>query len=252
MAAGGRGGGFIRAVRVEAPAGPAPAWPFTIPAIQRFGRRRFDPAVTYLIGENGSGKSTLVEALAVALGLNAEGGSRNMAFATTTPLAPLVEHLVVERHGRPQTDFFLRAESFFNVASHIDRLDEEPGGGRKIRESYGGKSLHSWSHGESFLATLTHRFGKGGLYLLDEPESALSFRGCLTLLRVINDLTLQGSQFVIATHSPVVLASPGALIYSLEDDGVRQVAYDESAPVVSNREFLNSPERYLRHLLADD
>jgi predicted ATPase len=232
--------------------GGAGAWPFTIPAIGRFGRRQFDPAVTYFIGENGSGKSTLIEALAVAVGLNAEGGSRNMAFSTAESQTALAEHLVVERQGRPHTDFFLRAESFFNVASHIDKLDEDPLGGRKVRESYGGKSLHSWSHGESFLATLTNRFGRAGLYLLDEPESALSFGGCLTLLRVISDLTTAGSQFVIATHSPVVLASPGALIYSLEDDGVRQVAYDEAPPVVNNREFLNSPERYLRHLLADD
>ncbi|MBV9484727.1 MAG: AAA family ATPase [Frankiaceae bacterium] len=252
MAAASRGGGFIRAVRIDVPATAASQWPFTIPSIASFGRRSFDPAVTYLVGENGSGKSTLVEALAVAVGLNAEGGTRNMGFSTADSHTALTKHLVVERRGRPRTDFFLRAESFFNVASHIDRLDEDPLGGPKIREAYGGQSLHTRSHGESFIATLTHRLGPGGLYFLDEPESALSFHGCLTLLRVINDLTREGSQFVIATHSPIVLASPGALIYSLDEDGIKTTHYDEAPPVINNREFLRSPERFLRHLFADD
>ena len=244
-----RGGAFLRAVRIDE---PGEGWPFTIPAIRDFDRREFDPAVTYLVGENGSGKSTLIEALAVALGMNAEGGGRNMRFATTPTETLLADHLVVERNGRPKTDFFLRAESFYNVASQIDALDREPGPGAKIKASYGGASLHSRSHGESFIATLTNRFGAGGLYLLDEPESALSFRGCLTLLRVIKDLTDAGSQFVIATHSPFVLASPGALIYSLDADGIRAVSYDEAAPVRNARDFLAAPDRYLKHLFADD
>jgi predicted ATPase len=227
-------------------------WPFTIPAIKRFGRRPFDPGVTYLIGENGSGKSTLIEALAVSMGLNAEGGSRNMKFATTESPAPLADHMVVEKAGRPRTDYFLRAESFFNVASHIDDLDREGGFGPPIRSYYGGESLHVRSHGESFLATLTNRFGGGGLYLLDEPESALSFRGCLTLLRVIDDLVGQGAQFVISTHSPLVLAMPKSLIYSLDEEGIRPVTYDEADPVRNNRDFLAAPERFLRHLFADD
>lgn len=247
-----KGGGFIRAVRVDVEPSATSTWPFTIPAVRKFGRRRFDPAVTYLIGENGSGKSTLIEALAVAMGMNAEGGSRNMRFSTAEQKPLLADHLVIEKSGRPRTDYFLRAESFYNVASHIDDLDRDPLGGRPIRESYGGSSLHTRSHGESFLATLTHRFGGGGLYLLDEPESALSFRGCLALLRIINDLVNTGSQFVIATHSPLVLAVPGGLIYALDDDGVRKVAYDDADPVRNHREFLAGPDRYLRHLFADD
>jgi predicted ATPase len=243
-------GGFIRAVRVEVPE-DATGWPFTIPAVRAFGRRELAPGVTYLCGENGSGKSTLVEALAVALGLNAEGGGRNMRFSTAESASLLARHVVVERLGRPRTDFFLRAESFYNVATHIDALDAEPALSPPISDSYGGGSLHHRSHGEAFIATLTNRFGPHGLYLLDEPESALSFRGCLTLLRVVHELVQQGSQFVIATHSAVVLASPEALIYSLDDDGVSEVSYDEALPVRSTRDFLDAPQRYLRHLLAD-
>jgi len=239
-------------VRVELPPGDEGEWPFSIPAISGWGRRTFDPAVTYLVGENGSGKSTLIEALAVAMGLNAEGGSRNMSFSTAEAATPLADHLVVEKSGRPRTDYFLRAESFYNVASHIDALDLEPGLGAAIKTSYGGRSLHTRSHGESFIATMTNRFGAGGLYLLDEPESALSFRGCLALLRVMNDLVRDGSQFVVATHSPLILAMPGALIYALDEAGVQAVDYDDAEPVVRHREFLAGPDRFLRHLFADD
>lgn len=248
------GGGFIRAVRIDPPGDTAVGdnWPFTVPAIRAFGRRELHPAVTYLVGENGSGKSTLIEALAVAMGMNAEGGGRNMRFATVDTQVPLAGHVVVERRGRPRTDFFLRAESFYNVASQIDELDREPSFGPPLANSYGGGSLHARSHGESFLATLTNRFGGGGLYLLDEPESALSFRGCLSLLRVIKDLVDAGSQFVIATHSPFVLATPDALIYSFDSEGIRTVGYDEAAPVTSARDFLAAPDRFLRHLFADD
>lgn len=244
-----RGGGFIRAVRLDS---DNEEWPFTIPAVRDFGRREFHPGVTYFVGENGSGKSTLVEALAVAMGMNAEGGGRNFRFETTTTEVPLAQRLVIEKQGRPRTDYFLRAETFYNVASQIDALDSEPGLGPPIADAYGGGSLHVRSHGESFLATLTNRFGGDGLYLLDEPESALSFRGCLTLLRVMNDLVAQGSQFVIATHSPYVLAAPDALIYSFDADGVHEVTYDEAEPVRNARDFLAAPQRYLRHLFSDD
>jgi predicted ATPase len=175
-----------------------------------------------------------------------------MHFATAQSSTPLADHLIVERAGRPRTDYFLRAESFFNVASHIEELDKEPGSGRPIIASYGGESLHTRSHGESFIATLTNRFGDQGLYLLDEPESALSFRGCLTLLRVIKDLVDRGSQFVIATHSPLVLAMPDAYIYTLDERGIRRVGYDDADPVRNSREFLAAPDRYLRHLFSDD
>jgi predicted ATPase len=232
------------------------AWPFTIPAIAGFGRRRFHPAVTYFTGENGSGKSTLVEGLAAALGMNPEGGSRNMSVATigsgeAQHQLRLARHLTVERLGRPKTDFFLRAESFFNVATQVDELSD---GGRdqRMMRWYGGTSLHQRSHGESFLATLTHRFGAGGLFLLDEPESALSFRGCLALLRVLHDGVRAGSQFVIATHNPVVLAFPEALIYAMDGDGIRAVAYDDTELVRNTRDFLGAPDRYLRPLFTDD
>lgn len=246
------GGGFIRAVRLDVSDATLRGWPYDIASVRDFGWRPFHPAVTYFVGENGSGKSTIVEALAVVLGMNAEGGGRNMRFATAATETPLADHIVVERAGRPRTDFFLRAESFYNVASEIDALDREPGFGPPIKDSYGGQSLHSRSHGASFIATLTNRFGGGGLYLLDEPESALSFRGCLTLLRVIHDLVAAGSQFVIATHSPFILAMPDAMIYALDDDGIRSVSYDEAEPVVNARGFLEAPDRYLRHLFSEE
>jgi predicted ATPase len=203
-----------------------------------------------LAGENGSGKSTLMEGLAAALGMNPEGGSRHLRFTTVAEervekQVRLADAMTVERLGRPATDFFLRAESFFNVATALDAIPGALG-------PYGGTSLHDRSHGESFLATLNHRFGARGLYLLDEPESALSFRGCLALLRIVADGVRAGSQFVIATHNPVVLAYPGALIYAMDDEGIRRVTYDESDLVRSARDFLAAPDRYLRPLLADD
>jgi predicted ATPase len=208
-----------------------------------------DPAVTFLVGENGSGKSTLIEALAVAVGLNPEGGTSNFGFATRAEEHPLGDALRVTRGlRRPRTDFFLRAESLFNAATYLDRLRAEPFGGRAL-DAYGGRSLHEQSHGESFLAVALHRFGPDGLYLLDEPEAALSAQNCLTLLSRMHQLVADGCQFVIATHSPVLLAYPGATIYELSPGGIEQVAFDAAAPVRLTRAFLNAPERFLDELL---
>jgi predicted ATPase len=150
---------------------------------------------------------------------------------------------------RPRTGFFLRAESVFNVASEIDRLDAEPGPGAKVIGSYGGVSLHEVSHGEGFLAIATNRFGPEGLYILDEPEAGLSPRSCLALLARMHDLVGEGSQFVVATHSPMLLAYPGALIYDLDEDGIAPIAFEDADAVRLTRDFLDAPERYFRHLL---
>ncbi|HEY1574849.1 MAG TPA: AAA family ATPase [Pseudonocardiaceae bacterium] len=207
------------------------------------------PGVTFLVGENGSGKSTLVEAIAVAAGFNPEGGSQNFRFATHASESSLGDHLVLTWGTRkPRTGFFLRAESYYNVASEIERLDQEPG--PSLLASYGGVSPHERSHGESFVDLITHRFGPRGLYLLDEPEAALSVRGCMAVLALLADRTERDCQFVVATHSPILLALPGATIYEIAEDGrIDQVTFDQALPVRLTRDFLAAPQRYLRHLL---
>jgi predicted ATPase len=247
-------GGFLRHVRLDAGADTG-RYPFTLPVVAhlaRAGGLELDPGVTFLVGDNGTGKSTLVEALAVAAGFNAEGGSQSFQFATRATESSLGDHLVL-RWGttKPQTGFFLRAESFYNVATEIDRLDKESP--YPLLPAYGGRSLHERSYGESFLDLMTHRFGPGGLYMLDEPEAALSVRGCLALVARIADLIAQGSQFVVATHSPILLAVPGARILQIEPSGqIEQVSYDQADPVALTRGFLTDPDRFLHHLFSDE
>ncbi|MBL7492915.1 AAA family ATPase [Frankia sp. AgB1.9] len=243
---------FIREVRLSVPSG-AGGYPFGLPAVAWLGRGdglRFGGGVTFLVGENGSGKSTLVEALAVAAGFNPEGGSQNFRFATRATESSLGDHLVLSWEVRkPRTGFFLRAESYYNVASEIERLDRD--GPTRLLDSYGGVSPHERSHGESFLDLATHRFGPDGLYILDEPEAALSVRGAMALLARFADLAAAGCQLIVATHSPVLLALPGATIYEIDADGtIGPVGYDDALPVRMTRDFLASPDRYLRHLLA--
>ncbi|MHA6758582.1 AAA family ATPase [Streptacidiphilus sp. PAMC 29251] len=248
-------GRFIRQFRLDAVAAGS-GYPFTLPAVAGLAGTAgvvLAPGVTFLVGENGSGKSTLVEAVAVAAGFNPEGGSRNFRFATRASESPLGEHLrLTWGVHKPRTEFFLRAESFYNVASEIERLDRE-GNGPRLIDSYGGTSLHERSHGESFLDLVVNRFGPEGLYLLDEPEAALSVRGCLALLSRMHELVAQGSQLLVATHSPVLLALPGATILEIADDGaIERVDFDQALPVRLTRQFLSAPERFLRPLLAPD
>ncbi len=158
--------------------------------------------------------------------------------------------LRAEREAQ-KTGFFLRAESFFNVATHIEELDQTPGGSRII-DSYGGVSLHEQSHGESFLSLILNRFGPNGLYILDEPEAALSLRGNLALMRRMHDLVADGSQFIVATHSPILLGYPGARIYVLSEDGVNETGYEETEQYELTRSFLDDRERFLHYLFADD
>ncbi len=219
-------------------------YPFSIPAIRKMKRVKLHPAVTFFVGENGSGKSTLIEALAVALRFNPEGGSLNFDFATRASHSELNNYLELEKTPgrRVKEGYFLRAESFFNVATEIENLGV---GG------YGGKSLHEQSHGESFFALLTNRLYGDGLYIFDEPEAALSPSRQMSMLVLIRGLVQNGGQFIIATHSPILLAYPDALIYEMSAGGMRAVPYQETENYRVTRDFLNRPEKMLG-LLFDE
>jgi predicted ATPase len=225
-------------------------YPFSLPVVQSLMTICFHPSVTFLVGENGTGKSTLVEAMAVACGMNAEGGSRNFAFDSRASHSELHKYLRVARGiRRPRSGYFLRAETFYNVASEIDRLDEEPSSGPPIRDGYGGVSLHQQSHGESFMALLTKRFQPSGLYFLDEPEAALSPNRQLAALLRIDELVKGGAQFVIATHSPILMAYPRAKILQLDGQGITDVAYTDTEHFRTTRDFLADHRGALAKLL---
>jgi predicted ATPase len=230
----------------------ARAYPFSIPAIAGVDGLLLHPRVTYFVGENGSGKSTLLEGIAVAAGFNPEGGSMNFRFSTRSSESSLGQALrLVRSVRRPRTGFFLRAESFFNLATRIEELDKDPLGPPLI-DSYGGRSLHEQSHGESFIALALHRFGPNGLYVLDEPEAALSPLRQMSMLRRMHDLVGQGCQFIVATHAPILLAYPGAWIYELDEHGLRRLEYDDTSTVRVTREFLNDRDATLGDLFSDE
>jgi predicted ATPase len=225
-------------------------YPFNIPAIGALDELRFEQPVTFFIGENGSGKSTLLEAIAVGSRLNPEGGSRNFNFTTRASHSGLNDHLRLVRSPRRVHDsFFLRAESYFNVATNIEALDREPFGGTKIIESYGGRSLHEQSHGESFFALFMNRLRGDGFYIFDEPEAALSPTRQLAFLSRMHELVDEGSQFLIATHAPILMAYPQASIYLLADGPPCLVAYRDTEHFAVTRNFLNRTERMLDILL---
>jgi predicted ATPase len=227
------------------------SYPFSLSAVRNLDKLDLHRNVTFIIGENGSGKSTLLEALAVAWGFNAEGGTQNFQFDTRASHSPLHDYVKLSRgYKKPQNGYFLRAESFYNVATEIENLDREPGG-TPIIHSYGGVSLHAQSHGESFLALLIHRFSGDGFYILDEPEAALSPTRQMSALVRIHQLVEDGAQFVISTHSPILMAYPDAWIYSLDEDGIRRIPYEETEHYQVTRDFLNNHEMMLNILLAD-
>jgi len=228
-------------------------YPFSLDAVRTLETIDLHPRVTYIIGENGSGKSTLLEAIGVAMGFNAEGGSINFDFGTRNTHSELYRYLRVAKGiKRFKTGFFLRAESFYNVATAIDVMDEEPGISPPIIDSYGGVSLHEQSHGESFLALMMNRFGGNGLYILDEPEAALSPQRQLAVLSRIHELVNDGSQFIIATHSPILMAYPDALIYNCGPGGLSRIDYEETEHYLVTRDFLMNRERMLRILLDNE
>lgn len=227
-------------------------YPFSLPAVRGLDQLTAHPKVTFFVGENGSGKSTLLEAIAVSMGFNAEGGSKNFRFGTRPSHSVLHEYLRIAKGvKRPRDGFFLRAESFFNVATEIERLDGEPGFGPPVITYYGHQSLHEQSHGESFMALLVNRFGGDGLYLLDEPEAALSPQRQLAALARIHQQASERSQFIIATHSPILMAYPDAWIYQFTPQGVSRVAYEDTEHYQVTRAFMLNPGRMLKTLMEE-
>lgn len=232
------------------------AYPFSLPVVKALDTLEFAPGVTFLVGENGSGKSTLMEAIAVGMGFNPEGGTKNFNFESRATHSELNRFLAFTKSFKqPKDGFFLRAESFYNVATHIDQLDEQDMGGLRnvpeVKGSYGGLSLHRQSHGESFLSLFVNRFRGRGLYLLDEPEAALSPARQLAVLRRMHELVAQETQLIVATHSPILLAYPGAVIYQIDDDGLNRVSYEETEHLQLSRAFLNDPRIFLKGLFDD-
>jgi len=216
-------------------------YPYSIPAVRQLDRLTLHPTVTFFVGENGSGKSTFVEAIAILAGFNAEGGTKNFNTQLRPSESNLYRQLQLIRNAqREKTGFFLRAETMFNVAT-----EAEQGG----YADYGWANLHEHSHGEAFLWLMQNRFGRNGLYILDEPESALSPQRQLAALRLIHDLVAQGSQFIIATHSPILMAYPNATLYWLDANGLRETRYTETEHYQITHDFMVHHETVLHHLL---
>ena len=219
--------------------------------LREMGELRLTKPVTFLVGENGVGKSTLIEGIAVAMGFNPEGGTVNFNFATKESHSNLHEYLTVSRGYKKHKDgFFLRAESFYNVASNIDDMDSEPGGGPPIISNYGGVSLHKQSHGESFMALVENRFWGNGLYILDEPEAALSPMRLMRLMCYMKELVNRNSQFIISTHSPILMTFPGAEVLEITEDGINSVDYRETEHFMITKRFMDAPEKIVEELLG--
>ena len=224
----------------------------TLPAVRHLKEVndiKFTSDVTFFVGENGTGKSTLLEAIAVAYGFNAEGGSKNLCFSTNDTHSELYAHLTLLKRDFARDGFFLRAESLYNVATNIEELDKIPAASPFITDGYGGVSLHKQSHGESFLSIVKNRFFGNGLYILDEPEAALSPMRLMVLMTEMSRLVRNGSQLIIATHSPILMTFPDAQILEFSSDGIDSVAYHETEHFSLTKQFLEDPDRMLHHLI---
>ncbi len=241
---------YLLSAEANTGSGAGDGYPFELPAVRALPDIEFAP-VTVFVGDNGTGKSTLVEALAVAAGFNAEGGSRNLKFETFATHSALASSLRLRWSRRPRWGWFLRAETFYGMATHITLDDEVDAQGRPVGVAGMFPDLHHRSHGESFLSLIDSRMRADGMYLLDEPESALSFHGQLKLLATMHDACAEGAQFVIATHSPMLMAYPGARIYEFDDDGAHEVSFDDASSVGLWRAFLERPDRFFRHLFDE-
>lgn len=219
-------------------------YPFNIPSIMQLETLSFHPDVTFIIGDNGTGKSTLIEAIALTLGFGAEGGTKNVQVDTTNSVSCLHNYLkTVKSFQRPRDHYFLRAESFYNIATYMDQTG--------YLQGYGGESLHCRSHGEAFLVTLTNKLRGKGLYLLDEPEAALSPTRQMAALSSIHQLVNNDSQFIIATHSPILMAYPKAKLLHLSNDGIQEVLYEDTDHFNVTRDFLNNYQRMIERLVGD-
>lgn len=237
------GSPYLRRIKSDRDGSRSDGYPFDIPAFRNGIDISLQSNVTFLVGENGTGKSTLLEAVAEICGFHPEGGSRDHHRETLEDRSAFAQALRLTWSTKTADGFFMRAGSFFNFASYLDQVSN--------LRAYGGRSLHAQSHGESFLALFNHRFEQG-LYILDEPEAALSPQRQLSFLSIIHQLEAPGhAQFLIATHSPILLAYPGAVLYAFSDEGIAQVDYRETEHFLVTRDFLNAPERFLRHLFSD-
>lgn len=242
---------FLRGVRLERDRIEQPGYPFSLPIFDGFDELTLTKPVTFLVGENGSGKSTLVEGMAIAAGFNPEGGATTFRFETESTHSPLFEALRPIRGAyRPKDGFFLRAETAYQLSSYVDEIARTSPDPERFYASYGGRSLHEQSHGEAFLSLMLHRFRGEGLYILDEPEAALSPMRQLTMLARMHELVQSGSQFIIATHSPILMSYPDADIRQVET-GLRPTTFDELEHVRVMRDFLAAPERMQRILFED-
>lgn len=234
---------FVRSAEIlwnEVP--DADAYPFDIPAIASLRKLRFNKGVTFFCGENGTGKSTLLEAVGIAFGFNPEGGSRNYTFSTRPTHSELHDFIRLDRSlYRPLDGYFVRSDTLFNLISATDELDDD-------QRYYGGVSLHARSHGESIMALITRRFRPEGFYILDEPETGLSQSGQIALLCELTRLRDAGCQLIIATHSPILLALPGATVYQFDDD-VREIDAKDSLEWIMMQRFMDDPDAAVRAFL---
>lgn len=232
-------------------------YPFSLTIIKNLTSIIFPTQVTFFVGENGTGKSTILEAIANKAGFGAEGGSKNINFKTSDEKTyngteQLAEQLTLSWRCKPKNGYFFRAESFFNIANYIDTLAHQ-GGADAAFAPYGGKSLHEQSHGESFMSFFKNRLGDNGFFILDEPEAALSPQRQLSLMIIIHEMCKNpDAQFIIATHSPIILAYPHATIYSCDENILTKIAYTDTQHYQITKQFLNNPENYLHHLFKDD
>lgn len=244
--------GFVKRIELDRDRIPSTKdFPFSIPSLRNFNSLELHPQITYFVGENGSGKSTLLEAMAIAANINAEGGSKNFQFSTRKTHSSLGDYIRLVRGTERERDgYFFRAESFYNLATYAD-LEEEDPWGAPIVETHGGISLHEQSHGESFFSVFMHRLGGRGLYLFDEPEAALSPIRQMSALSRFHDLIQQQSQLVIATHSPILMAYPGAKIYHFSEKGIIETKYEMTEHYKISFDFFNRREKILRELFRD-
>lgn len=229
-------------------------YPFSLDIIKNLDCIDFPTQVTFFVGENGTGKSTILEAIANKAGFGPEGGSKNINFKTSQPKTydgteRLAQQLTLSWRSQPKNGYFFRAESFFNIANHLDQIAQQGGGPEITFASYGGKPLHEQSHGESFMAFFENRLGNNGFFILDEPEAALSPQRQLSLLVIMHEMCqYPETQFIIATHSPILLAYPHATIYSCDADKLTKIAYTDTHHYQITKQFLNNPDNFLHHL----
>lgn len=224
-------------------------YPYCLPVIKNLTSLEFHPKVTFIVGENGTGKSTILEAIATAFGFNPEGGTINFNFTSMDTHSELYNNIkLIKGVKKPENGFFLRAESFYNLATNIDELDRVVPG---LISSYGGKSLHNQSHGESFFSVLMNRFGSKGLYILDEPEAALSPARQMAMISRIHKLVEEKSQFIIATHSPIIMAYPNSIIYEIKDN-IEVREYEDTEHYQLMKSFINNTDKMIDILISDE